>query len=88
MSYKENVIKIRKTLVNIRITQQPSQQAYRERKDRRFKDLKTQPKGIAKQNKSFRQGYAELSAAHKKLEGEQGQWREYREALEDKDEVF
>jgi hypothetical protein len=38
---------------------------------------------MAKQNKSFRQGYAELSAAHKKLEGKQGEWRKYKEALED-----
>jgi hypothetical protein len=88
MSYKENVIEIRKTPVNMRITQQPSQQAYRERKDRRFKDLKTQPKEMAKQNESSRQGYAELSAAHEKLEGGQGQWREDKEASEDDDEVF
>ena len=69
MSYLENAIEIRKPLV-IRTTQQPLQQAYLELKDYWFKDLKTRPKKVAKQNESFRQDYIELSAAHKNLEGE------------------
>ena len=80
MSYSENAIEIRKPPV-MRTTQQPSQQVYPELKDRRFKDLKTRPKKMAKQNEFFRQDYAELSAAHENLEGEQGQWRKGKEAF-------
>jgi hypothetical protein len=82
MSYLENAIEIRKPPV-IRTTQQPSQQAYLELKDRWFKDLKTQPNKVAKQK------YIELSAANKKLKGEQGLWRKVKDALEeDEDEIY
>jgi hypothetical protein len=89
MSYKENEISIRKPLASVRITQQPLQQAYLELKDRPFKDLKTRPKKVAKQNESFQQDYIELSTAHENLEEEQGQWRKDKEALEeDEDEIY
>jgi uncharacterized protein (DUF3084 family) len=59
-----------------------SQQAYRDRKNRRMKELEMQVKETGEQNESLKRDHAELCAAHEKLKGEQARWREGKEALE------
>jgi len=58
-----------------------SQRAYRDRKDRRVKELETQLEEMGEQNETLRRDHAELCAAHEKLKEEQTRWREGNEGL-------
>jgi hypothetical protein len=57
-----------------------SQRAYRDRKDRRMKELEMLVKETGEQNESLKRDHTELCAAHEKLKGEQARALENNEA--------